>query len=499
MSTLWHEIITKIIPREWFFVIFEGYCALEMSRKEIRFQGIAREIRNFPKIIIQNNFSEVIILRQRVIVLCRGIETVSVILTLMNSDTLHECKYFLGTCSTHKQGSKDKGRRTAGPGIATKHSKTPPRSKCMDPTKYSPCAPPEARRWSSFDSLGGKLREIWREFCRIFSDLKIKAQKVRGKFRRIFRGKICASIKNKFRANFVLQTCHSNKLCPKNTRKHPCQRNTRHVRFGVFFWHSASKDMREGMGELYMGKMGSICHIPRAVPASIWGHCSQILVFASMWGTQKGVWQWHISCCVSQHLGILRPQNNVKQGKTQNDKSTLFYTPTCICSSDSIRAAVCRDIFWRLHGPFLPSLLSGGMEREKLKSTARRWFCLSFVLYSRKLQHMEALKFRKKKTEKKNRKAQSFVETRLSHGCALSLSSSPSLLRNREVHSPSPKPPFWAHRNVICLILEKKATREPLTFLFRGNLGFEKKGSQTGKVWTRTLEFMLRSAGAGVE
>ena len=40
---------------------------------------------------------------------------------------------------------------------------------------------------------------------------------------------------------------------------------------------------------LYMGKMGSICHFPRALSASIWGPCSQILVFASIWGTQKGV------------------------------------------------------------------------------------------------------------------------------------------------------------------------------------------------------------------
>ena len=52
--TLWHEIITKIIPWELFFVIFEGFCALEMSRKEIQFQGITREIRNFPKIIVSD-------------------------------------------------------------------------------------------------------------------------------------------------------------------------------------------------------------------------------------------------------------------------------------------------------------------------------------------------------------------------------------------------------------------------------------------------------------
>ena len=37
-----------------------------------------------------------------------------------------------------------------------------------------------------------------------------------------------------------------------------------------------------------MGKMGSICHFPRALPASMWGHCSQVLVFTSIWGTQKG-------------------------------------------------------------------------------------------------------------------------------------------------------------------------------------------------------------------
>ena len=50
--TLWHEIITKIIPWELFFVIFEGFYALEISRKERHFQGITYEIRNFPKIII---------------------------------------------------------------------------------------------------------------------------------------------------------------------------------------------------------------------------------------------------------------------------------------------------------------------------------------------------------------------------------------------------------------------------------------------------------------
>ena len=54
--TLWHEIITKIIPWELFFVIFEGFYALEMSRKERHFQGITREIRNFSEYIIISEY-----------------------------------------------------------------------------------------------------------------------------------------------------------------------------------------------------------------------------------------------------------------------------------------------------------------------------------------------------------------------------------------------------------------------------------------------------------
>ena len=87
-----------------------------------------------------------------------------------------------------------------------------------------------------------------------------------------------------------------------------------------------------------MGKMGSICHFPRALPASIWGHCSQVLVFTSIWGTQKGFLQWHFSCCFSQHLGILGPPNTAKQEKTQNDKWTLFCPPTCIGPGSCYRA-----------------------------------------------------------------------------------------------------------------------------------------------------------------
>ena len=50
--TLWHESITKTIPWELFFVIFEGNCAFKISGKERPFPEITREIRNLSKIII---------------------------------------------------------------------------------------------------------------------------------------------------------------------------------------------------------------------------------------------------------------------------------------------------------------------------------------------------------------------------------------------------------------------------------------------------------------
>ena len=61
-----------------------------------------------------------------------------------------------------------------------------------------------------------------------------------------------------------------------------------------------------------MGKMGSICHFPGALSASICWHCAHILVFTSIWGTHKRAGQWHFSCCFSQHLGTLRPPNTAK-------------------------------------------------------------------------------------------------------------------------------------------------------------------------------------------
>ena len=51
-NALWHEIITKIIPWELFFVIVEELRTLEISGKEGLFQGITYQIRNFSKIII---------------------------------------------------------------------------------------------------------------------------------------------------------------------------------------------------------------------------------------------------------------------------------------------------------------------------------------------------------------------------------------------------------------------------------------------------------------
>ena len=96
---------------------------------------------------------------------------------------------------------------------------------------------------------------------------------------------------------------------------------------GLAWEHPSNPYFSSGTFPLYMGKMGSICHFPCALPTSIWWHCSQVLVFTSTWGIQKGVWQWHFSYCFSQHLVILGPPNTAKQRKTQNDKSTLFYPP----------------------------------------------------------------------------------------------------------------------------------------------------------------------------
>ena len=46
-SVLWHDSITKLIPWELFFVIFEGISTLKIWGKERLFHGITREIHNF--------------------------------------------------------------------------------------------------------------------------------------------------------------------------------------------------------------------------------------------------------------------------------------------------------------------------------------------------------------------------------------------------------------------------------------------------------------------
>ena len=87
---------------------------------------------------------------------------------------------------------------------------------------------------------------------------------------------------------------------------------------------------------LYMGKTGSICHFPRALSASIWGHCSQVLVFTSIWRHKKGVWEWHFSCCFSQHLGILGPPKHCKtreNGKWQIDPALPLHR--CLTLTDN--------------------------------------------------------------------------------------------------------------------------------------------------------------------
>ena len=76
-----------------------------------------------------------------------------------------------------------------------------------------------------------------------------------------------------------------------------------------------------------MGKVGSICHFPRPLPASIWVHCAQVLGFTSIWGARMTVTLF-VLFLFFQHLGSLRLPNTAKQEKTQNDKSTLFLPPS---------------------------------------------------------------------------------------------------------------------------------------------------------------------------
>ena len=61
-------MITKIIPRELFVVLFDRCCALAIPGKERLVRGLARDMCNFCKKwnynIIQNSFSEVLIFQK---------------------------------------------------------------------------------------------------------------------------------------------------------------------------------------------------------------------------------------------------------------------------------------------------------------------------------------------------------------------------------------------------------------------------------------------------
>ena len=80
-----------------------------------------------------------------------------------------------------------------------------------------------------------------------------------------------------------------------------------------------------------MGKMGSICRFSRAMPASIWARCSQVLatwLLLALGAHTKGSDNDTCRAVFPSIWVSLAPPNTVKQGKTQNDKSTLFYQPT---------------------------------------------------------------------------------------------------------------------------------------------------------------------------
>ena len=71
------------------------------------------------------------------------------------------------------------------------------------------------------------------------------------------------------------------------------------------------------------GQNGVDCHFPRALSASIWGHCSQILVFASIWDTQKGCNNDSFRA-VFPSIWYLETPKQCKTRETENDRSTLI-------------------------------------------------------------------------------------------------------------------------------------------------------------------------------
>ena len=77
-----------------------------------------------------------------------------------------------------------------------------------------------------------------------------------------------------------------------------------------------------------MAKMGSICHFLRALPASIWGHCSQVLVFTSIWAHKKGCDNDTFRAVFPQCNEFLERQKARKPQKAQGkDSLTYFCAP----------------------------------------------------------------------------------------------------------------------------------------------------------------------------
>ena len=83
-----------------------------------------------------------------------------------------------------------------------------------------------------------------------------------------------------------------------------------------------------GKGGVYMGKMGSICHFPRALPASIWGHCSQVLVLL-VFGSPKNGCDNDTFCAVLPNIWVFwDPQTLQNKGKGKMTNRPCFTPPT---------------------------------------------------------------------------------------------------------------------------------------------------------------------------
>ena len=95
-----------------------------------------------------------------------------------------------------------------------------------------------------------------------------------------------------------------------------------------YFWLKSSESLFVS-NNLYMGKMGSICQDPRALPASIWGHCSQVLVFTSIWGAHKKGCDDDIFVLLFLASGYFgTPKHCRTREKTKWQISTLLYPPS---------------------------------------------------------------------------------------------------------------------------------------------------------------------------